>query len=428
MGAPDTAVPRPRSDFVKFWLGQTVSQLGSSFTQFALPLLVYKQTGSALDLGIAAAVNIIPYLLFGLVLGAWVDRNDRKTLMIGADLGRGVMIATIPILALVGTVHVGWIYVVGFVNATLTIVFEAGEFATLPRIVSSDDLVTANGRIQATYSGAAIVGPVLAGVMVAASNVTWLLAADAISFGVSAMSLAALRTSLRPEPSGEGEGGSATGLFDDVRAGLRYVFGHPTLRSISMMLALVNLVAAATYAQLVLMAKVSFGASDAQVSWLYAAGGAGVVVLSLAAGPIRRRLSFRAVALGAITVEGGFTVAFSFTQSYGVALILWAGCAGFAILFNIAASGLRQSIVPNHMLGRVMTIASVLAWSAIPIGSLVTGSIIEATHEIAWVYRAIGIVMILIPIGFSFSALGKAELASAADPATGDPAELSNAS
>jgi MFS family permease len=76
-------------DFGRFWLGQTVSNLGSSFTFFALPLLVFKLTGSPINLGLATAFEFVPYLLFGLVIGAWVDRVDRKRLMIATDLGRG---------------------------------------------------------------------------------------------------------------------------------------------------------------------------------------------------------------------------------------------------------------------------------------------------------------------------------------------------
>src|SRR5207248_5019721 len=98
-----THVQRPRPptslDFGKFWVGQTISNLGTSFTQFALPLLVFKLTGSALNLAITTAATFLPYLLFGLVIGAWVDRVDRKRLMIATDIARAAVIASIPLLA-----------------------------------------------------------------------------------------------------------------------------------------------------------------------------------------------------------------------------------------------------------------------------------------------------------------------------------------
>src|SRR5881398_1765121 len=161
--APDS---RLNSDFWKYWTGQTVSNLGSSITLFALPLLVFKLTGSALSLGITTAATFLPYLLFGLILGAWTDRVDRKRMMIGTDIGRALIVASIPMLFAFGLLTIWWIYIVAFIHATLKICFDAGEFAAIPSLVNQDDLVTANGRIQASYSGASILGPLLAGVLV----------------------------------------------------------------------------------------------------------------------------------------------------------------------------------------------------------------------------------------------------------------------
>src|SRR5438477_12117005 len=139
------------ADFWKFWTGQTISNLGSSFTGFALPLLVFKLTGSALNLAISTAVYFLRYLLFGLVIGAWVDRVDRKRLMIITDLLRALVLASIPLLAAFDMLSVEWIYAAGFLTSTLTIGFNSAEFAAIPSLVAHDDsgageaLVTANG-------------------------------------------------------------------------------------------------------------------------------------------------------------------------------------------------------------------------------------------------------------------------------------------
>src|ERR1700716_3193963 len=190
-----TPVRRLNSDFWKYWTGQTISNLGSSITLFALPLIVYKLTGSAINLGLSMAMNMLPYLLFGLLLGAWTDRVDRKRMMIFTDIGRASIIATIPLMALMGSLSVWWIYAVGFLHSTLTICFEAGQFAAIPSLVDQDDLVTANGRIQASYSAASVAGPLLAGVLVALMSLPMILLIDAVSFLFSALSLLAVRTS-----------------------------------------------------------------------------------------------------------------------------------------------------------------------------------------------------------------------------------------
>jgi MFS family permease len=394
-------------DFGLFWLGQTISNLGSSFTLFALPLLVFKLTGSPLNLGITMALEFVPYLLFGLVIGAWVDRVDRKRLMIATDLGRAAVIAVIPLLDATGQLSVGWVYAVAFCSATLTIAFDAGQFAAIPSLVpSGDDLVTANGRVQASYSAAQIAGPLLAGLLVSVMPVQDVLLFDAASFLVSAGTLLLVGTSFNaPRPDGK----ERRAIRHEVVEGLRYVLGHPVLRNISAMMALVNLVGATTYAQLVLFAKRQLEASDVQVAVLYAAGSGGIVLLSLAAGPLRRRLSFSRAALGALVADGLLTLVLAGVHWYWLAVPLWAAISGLGLFFNINTMSLRQQIVPNHLLGRVISIAGVLAWSAIPVGALIGGWAIERTGSVALVYGVIGATVAVIAAAFAFGPLGHAE-------------------
>ncbi|MFL5700021.1 MAG: MFS transporter [Ktedonobacteraceae bacterium] len=141
---------RRAGDFWIFWTGQTISQIGSALSSTALLLLVFKLSGSALDLGLASAATWVPYPLFGLFIGAWVDRVNRKHLMIGLDLCRAVVLAVLPLLPLLGHVPVWWIYLVTFINSTLTIGFQSATTAAIPSMVAQNDLVKANGRIQAS--------------------------------------------------------------------------------------------------------------------------------------------------------------------------------------------------------------------------------------------------------------------------------------
>jgi MFS family permease len=398
---------RLSGEFWKFWVGQTISNLGTSFTQFALPLLVFKLTGSALNLAITTAASFLPYLLFGLVIGAWVDRVDRKRLMIGTDIARAAVIASIPLLASIDRLSVEWIYVVSFLSTTLSICFASAEFAAIPSLVPSDRaeaIVTANGRIQASYSAAAVIGPLLAGGLVAFVSIPLLLLVDAASFLLSAVSLAIIRHSFNvAEPRAK------TSIRQDVVEGLRYVLRHPVLRNISAMMALVNLVGTSAFAQLVLFGKERLHATDSEIGLLFAADSLGVVVLSLAAGPLRKRWRFSTVALGALMLSGGLMVVFAFVQVYWVAVPLWGVISGLGILFNINTGSLRQAIVPNHLLGRVISVAMVLAWSANPIGAVLGGLAIEWTQDVALIYAVVGVLTVLIPFGFSFTALGHAE-------------------
>jgi hypothetical protein len=354
-------------------LGQTVSNLGSSFTFFALPLLVFNLTGSPLNLGITTAADAL---------------------------------------------SVGWIYAVAFASATLTIAFDAAEFAAIPSLVpSEEDLVAANGRVQASYSAAQIAGPLLAGLLITVAPVQQVLWVDAASFLVSAATLALIGGTFNAPRDTE----PRRAIRQEVAEGLRYVLGHPVLRNISAMMALINLVAATVYTQLVVFAKGQLEASDSQVALLYAAGGAGVVLLSLAAGPVRRRLSFSVAALGALLLHGLLMVALAATRWYWVALALWAAISGLGIFFNINTVSLRQQIVPNHLLGRIISIAGVLAWSAIPVGALAGGWVVERTGRVALVYGVIGALVALLALAFSFGPVGHADrYLPAGEPAPAD--------
>jgi len=391
-------------DFWKYFSGQLISTLGTSFTMFAVPLLIYKLTGSALNLGISMATAMLPYLLFGLVIGAWVDRMDRKRLMVVVNLLLCLVIGSIPAIAFAGHLTIVYIYCAVFLSSTLGIFFSSADFAAVPSLVGQDDLVTANGRIQASYSAAQVAGPILAGLLVAFVPLQTVLLVDAGSYVLAAGSLLMVRGSFNLTSNRR-----STTIRQDVAEGLRYVIHHPVLRNISIMMAMVNFVGSSTFAQLVLFAKIRLAATNTQIGWLFAVGGLGTIVLSLAAGPLRKRFSFSRVALSALALEGLFTLALSFSRSVYVALPLLAAMGGLGILFNINTTSLRQSIVPNEMLGRVMSVAAVLAWSAIPVGALLGGFAVQATGNVALVYAVIGVITFVIPVAFSFTALGHAD-------------------
>lgn len=416
MSQPD----RLSADFWKFWLGQTVSNLGSSITLFAMPLLVYHLTGSAVSLALTTTFAFVPYVLFGLALGAWVDRVDRRRLMIAVGIAQALVVASVPLLYGLGLLQLWWIYAVVFVGGTLQIAFQAAEFAAIPSLVPRDNLVTANGRIQASYSAAKIIGPLLGGLLLTLIPVEDLLYIDALSFGLSAIMLAWIAIGFNQTGKPRGRH-----IMADIREGLAYVWGHPVLRNISLMMALMNFVFATVLAQVVLFVSQRYGAGEAQVGLFFSAGGAGVVVLSLAAGALRRRFGFSKVALGAQMLSGLALLVLALTPIYWIGLILWALQSGLGILFNINTGSLRQAIVPSEMLGRVVSVAMVLGLSAVPLGALIGGLLIERTGSVTLIYGLIGALMVIISAIFALTPLGRADqyIPDAVAP-TAEPAAL----
>ena len=167
--------------------------------------------------------------------------------------------------------------------------------------------------------------PDLAGLLITVAPVQQVLWVDAATFLVSAGTLALIGTSFNAPRDQE----ERRAIRQDIVDGLRYVLGHPVLRNISAMMALINLVGATVYAQLVVFAKRQLDASDSQVALLYAAGSAGVVLLSLAAGPVRRRLSFSVAALGALTA--------CFILALDLVMPAWLAALIVAVVYGIIA-------------------------------------------------------------------------------------------
>jgi MFS family permease len=393
-------------DYQLLWLGQSMSALGNAVTTFAIPLIVVELTHSAVSLALVTVVQYVPWLLFGLFAGAWVDRTDRKRAMIGTDVARAITIASVPALALSGHLPVAWLYVVAFVSAALETVFEAGQFTAVPSLVESDDLVAANGRLQAGGSAASVAGPVVAGLLLIRFSVVHLLVVDALTFLCSVVTLLLIRRSFEAEPSDEPV--ERTSLLADVMEGLRYVLTHPVLRAISIMMLIVNFFAATITAQIVLLARQNLHAGDSGVSYLFAAGSIGTVLLTLSAARLRRRFSFGVVALGALVCEGAAAFGIALTHSYWAALPLWGLFSGSAILFNVTTFSFRQAIVPSRLLGRVITVAGVMAWSIIPLGAVAGGLAIERT-DLTLVYAAAGLAIVVVALAFGATPIARAE-------------------
>jgi len=393
-------------DFWRFWAGQAISTLGSSFTAFALPLLIFQLTGSALNLSISVAVSYVPSILFGLPVGAWVDRMNRKRVMTTVNLLLAASVASVPLMAASGHLTVEWIYAMQFATATCRVFFPSASFAAIPSLVPKDQLVAANGRIQASYSLMSVFGPLLAGGLAGFAPISSLLVVDAASYLAAAGALLLVHRSFN---LAGGRPAVKQSIRRDVLEGLSFIFGHPVLRNISIMMAMVNFVSMTVAGQLVYFAKVQLHATNQQVGLLFSANAVGILLLSLAAGPLRRHWPFSRVALGLLEIQGFVVIILAQFHIFWAVLPLIALWQGLGVLFTINTTSLRQTLTPNHLLGRVVATSSVLGGVLIPFGSLLGGFAIARTGDVGLVFSVIGALVFLIAIAFSFTALGHAE-------------------
>jgi MFS family permease len=378
-------------EFFTFWVGQAISDLGTSFTQFALPLLVFKLTDSPINLGLTTSFVFLPYLLFGLIIGAWVDRSDRKRLMVYTNLLRGIIIGSIPLLASINLLSVVWLYIVAFTSSTLGIFFGAARPAVIPSLVGKDKalIIKANSRIMATYSLASVVGPILAGLVIANAPFETAFLVDSASFFISALSLFIIKTAFNSKNSITAK--AKNGLWGEIVEGLSYLWYQPILRYITLLATGVSFFFTLATAQVVLLAKQHYQASDEQVSLFYTAAGIGAFIFSLLVGRFPRKWSAGRTAIITMLVSGALTATMGVNQWFIIGLGLYALGSGCGVIFNIQVSSLIQLDVPNELLGRVTNTSKVLAWAITPLGALIGGLLAEILNDAGTLYLLSGL-------------------------------------
>jgi len=262
----------------------------------------------------------------------------------------------------------------------------------LPNLRQHDDLATANGHMAASYSAVEIVGPLMAGALLVIAPLPLLLLGDALSFLISAASLACIRAEFTSASNDQPSVSLATSIGD----GLRYVLNHPIVRWSTLIALLLNLILPAVFAQFVLFAKEVLSASDSELGVIYAAAGVSIFLASLATGVLNKRFRFNRLGTGILLLHGVAIILLALSHQYWIGLVWWALLSGVNTLWNNTARSLVQAQVPDAMRGRVIGFSRALTWSLVPLSTLIGGFLIESTHNIAMIYGGLGVLMVLV--------------------------------
>jgi MFS family permease len=362
-------------DFVLLWAGQSVSELGSSVTYVAFPLVaVVLLHASAIEVGLVTAATSIAWLAIGLPAGVWVDRLPRRALLVGTDAGRALLMASIPLAWSLHVLSLGQLIAVAFAVGLLSVVFDVGYPTYLPSVIGRQQLVEGNSALAASESAANVIGPGLGGALIQLVGAPAAVLADAASFVVSAASLALMRANgarpaRRPAPQR---------LTREIAAGVRYVWAHPLVRSVAVSGTLANFVLGGYQAVIIVFLARQVGLAPAVIGVLFTLSAVGGLIGSLAAAPLARRVGSARVMWGAPAVMAlcGLFIPLT-SRGTGVAwylagaLPLSLGIAGF----NVCVRAALQTGVPDEMLGRVTATARLLSRSAMPAGALGAGAL-----------------------------------------------------
>jgi MFS family permease len=393
-------------DFKVLLSSQSISSVGDAVSFTALPLLVLALTGSGLAMGIVGAIQTLPDLFLGMVAGAIADRSDRKRMMFLADLGRAGLTALIPLSVALDGPTMAVILVVAAPMSVLRSFFLAGYTASIPALVGRSQIGRANSYFEAIYSIGYIIGPVIAGVLATTIGPGPTLAIDAVSFALSALGLAFVRRDLRAPVDRPRQH-----LVTEIREGIDYITGSPTLRSAILFWGATSILLAPLVMVLAVYITRDLDYPPSVLGLILAAYGVGTVTGALVSA---RRIGRGRVA--EVLLGGNLTV--------GVVLVVVSVTAQVPVLLGVAfVSGIAQSMVmimyitlrtaysPDELLGRIGSTARTISLGLQPIGLLVGGALVDATSGSATIALMGGSVALVSLLFLPVAALRKATLA-----------------
>ena len=375
--------------FARVWTAATISVFGSLITRMALPLAAILVLGSgALEVAVLRGLDLGATLLVGLVAGAWVDRLRRRPVLIWADLGRALLLASLPVAFALGVLTYWQLLVVSALAAVLTTFFDSAGNAYLPTIVERDRLVDANGALAASGSAAEFMAFGISGFLVQLFSAPFAIAIDAISFLASALLLGSIRQPEAAPPPAE----DREPVLDEIREGLRLVIHDPVLRAFAgaqMALAALWGVFGAIWFLFVLE---ELGLGPAAIGLIAGVGGLSSLIGALIATRATRRWGIGRVAIGAMLLSA-LGNAFIPLAPSGLPLIAIACLvmqqlvADSAVtVYDVTEVSVRQTLVRDRALGRVSStfhVAAVIAQLAATLGAGLLAEVI-GLRATAW--------------------------------------------
>ena len=364
-------------DFVKLWTGQTISEFGSSVSNLAIPWLAAKELhASPFEFSLLTVLGFLPFILFALPAGVWVDRLRRRPILIVGDASRAVLLAWIPLAWALGILTIWQLFVVTFVVGIFTVFFDVAYQSYLPSLVEREQLTDGNSKLQATASAAGIAGPGLAGGLIAALTAPYAILVDAASFVVSTLFMIPIkRREALPERS---EHEPKPKMLPELKEGVRYVVHHRYLKWIALCTGSSNFFGSIAFAVGVLYMARVLDMSSLAAGVVMAGFGVGALVGALATPRFQKAVGVgRAIWIPAVMFSvAGFAFPLA-PQSFPVPVLL-AGTLLFGIggmAYNITQVSLRQAITPERMQGRMNASMRWIVWGTMPIGSLAGGAI-----------------------------------------------------
>jgi MFS family permease len=363
--------PRLGAAFSRLLAAVTVTNLGDGVRLAAGPLLIASQTRTPVLVGAAVFIQQVPWLVGSLPAGAWVDRLDRRRVLVAVTLLRAVLAGV-----LVGAIAADWltvplIYAVLLLVGTAEVIADNAAGALLPAVVADPQLPRANARLSAAFTvGNQLAGPPL-GAALFAVGVVWPFGVEAATFVLAGL----LVNGLPAVPAAAAAARDRGWLRRDIAEGVRWLWSHPPVRLLAVVLAVMNVTFAAAFATWVLYARVRLGLSAGGFGLLLTASAVGALAGAALAGWLTDRFGPAALLRAGLTIETVVHLVLALTRSPWVAGSAMVAFGVHAAVWGVVAATVRQRLVPDRLRGRVGSVYYLLVMGGSALGALVGGAL-----------------------------------------------------
>lgn len=388
----DDVTPLPslwhNRDYMLLWSGQMVSQLGSGVSQIAYPLLILALTHSPARAGFVGALYSLPYVLFSLPAGAYIDRWDRKRVMILCDAGRALALGSIPIAFALGHLTVLQLYVTATCEGSLFVFFNIAEVACLPRVVPGPQIPSASAQNEGGGIATLLIAPPFGGLLYAVAR-SLPFAVDAISYFASVISLSLIKTSFQGDRTAE-----RRSLRVEIMEGVSWLWHQKLIRFMAFLTGGLNLAGAASFLPVIVLAQHQH-APPPVIGLMFSIASVGGLLGAFLAPRIQRKFGFGRVIVTAVWVValtyGPLAVA---PNPVLIGVVLGCGFVASPI-YNAVQFGYRLQIIPDGLQGRVNSAFRLFALGTQPLGAALSGLLIGAVGAQRTILIIFGVVLAL---------------------------------
>jgi MFS family permease len=420
-----------KPDFLKLWTGQTISQVGTLITGLALPLAaIGLLRASPAQVALLGAAGVAPRLLLGLFAGVWVDRLRRRPLLIVADIGRALALASVPVATLLGLLSIGQLYIEAAVCSALGTLFDVAYPAYLPSLLRRDELADGNSKLAASEAVAEVAGSSIAGLLIQALTAPLAIAVDALSYLVSAGTLLLIRApEPRPRSGQERVGANRAGVWQEIGAGLHYTLRDAMARAVVAAAGIFALGGNILEVVLLLYLVRERHLSPALLGMLFGIGGVSALPGAVLAERVAQRWGLgRALTWGLlIYTASGLVLPLASGPVWLVfgTLALGQCCDAAHTVYAVSQATLLQGRTPPSVLGRLYATLRAVEGACTLVGLTLGGVLGQVVGLRATLFAAVG-TMLLAPLCLALSPTRKIRAVAPTDEVrTVSPALLS---